>query len=289
MSSRILPDFELLVPQSMGEALESLAEYGEKVAIMAGGTDLMVGMKAGFKPEFVLTLSEIPNLDYIKYDDSKGLRIGAMTTMAQVLDSALIEEKYPALWKSAYENGTAQTRNVATVVGNLLRASPAGDCCCAVLAYGGTVVLEGPGGRREVDIDEFWLDYRVTARQSDEIAVELKLPVPEGGVASAFCALTRTKEDLAKINSAACLIMDGKICKEARLAMGAVSRTHVRLRKAEKILKGVEITEDILEKVAEVVPAEISPIDDVRSTAEYRRQVAGVLIKRAIKDAIKAD
>ncbi len=288
MSSRILPDFELLAPQSMDEAVDLLGKYGEKVAIMAGGTDLMVLMKTGYSPEYVLTLNEISGLRYLDFDAVKGLRMGARVTLAKVLESPIVKEKYPALYKAAYENGTFQTKNAATVLGNILRASPAGDCCCAVLAYGGSVVLQGPEGKREVPIDDFWIDYRITARQSNEVAVELKLPAPEPGTASSFSAMTRTKKDLAKINAAVCLKMNGKVCEDVRLAMGAVARTHVRLRRAEGVLKGKEITEALLKEVQERIPKEISPIDDVRSTAEYRRQVASVLVKRIIQDALGA-
>lgn len=287
MSSRILPEFELLLPESIAEAVALLGKYGDKAPVMAGGTDLLIAMKAGYPVEYVLGISEISGLKYVEYDASSGLRIGAGATLNQVLASPDVKEKYPALWKSTYENGTAQTRNMATVVGNILRASPAGDCCCAVLAHGGSIVLEGPGGRREVDIDDFWVDYRMTARKPDELAVELRLPVPAAGTVSAFDALGRTKKDLAKINVAVSMIMDGNTCQDARFAIGAVARTHIRLKKAEKLAIGADLTDDILNKVAEVVPKEISPIDDIRSTAEYRRDVAGPLLCRAIRQALK--
>lgn len=287
MSSRILPEFELLLPESMAEAVALLGKYGDEAAVMAGGTDLLVAMKAGFTIPYVMGINDIPGLDYVDYDASSGLRIGAGATLKQVLASADVNEKYPALWKSTYDNGTAQTRNMATVVGNILRASPAGDCCCAVLALGGSVVLEGPDGRREVDIDDFWVDYRMTARKPEELAVELKLPAPATGTVSAFDSLGRTKKDLAKINVAVSLTMDGNTCKDARFAMGAVARTHIRLKKAEKLVVGAELTDDLLAKVAEVVPSEISPIDDIRSTAEYRRAAAGPLLCRAIRQALK--
>lgn len=285
MSSRILPEFELLMPQSIAEAMELLKKYGEKAVIMAGGTDVMVLMKNGFKPEFVLSLTEIPGLNYIEEEKADGLRIGAMTTVAQTLDSSLIEEKYPALWQSAVTHGTPQTRNAATVVGNILRASPAGDCSCAVLAHGGTVVLEGPDGRREVDIDDFWLGYQVTARKPDEIALEIKLANPGKSTVSAFGAQTRTSLDCSKINAAASLSMNGKICEHVRLAIGSVAPTLLRLKKTEELLKNTQVTEDVLQRVADSVPTEINPIDDVRSTREYRLEVSGVLIRRTIQKA----
>ena len=286
MSSRILPQFELLLPQSIEEAISALEAHGDQAAVMAGGTDLMVLMKTGFSPAVLVSLCELAGLDYVEFDSAGGLRLGAMATLAQVESSPVVKERYPALWASARANGTPQTRRMGTVVGNILRASPAGDCCCAVLAIGGSVVLEGPRGRREVDIDQFWQDYRITARQPEELAIELKLPSPAPGARSAFAALTRTYFDLAKINAAASLTMDGDTCQAVRLAMGAVAPTPLRLKACEQLLQGREVSEDLLDQVAAKTSAEISPIDDVRSTADYRRQVAGVLLKRVIQQAL---
>ena len=286
MSTLILPAFDLLVPQSLAEAVGCLARYGKDVAILAGGTDLLVSLKAGLRPSYVLSLAEIPDLNYVLFDPSKGLRIGAMATMRQVIDSEVIKKHYRALWQSAAQNGTPQTRNSATVVGNILRASPSGDCSCAILAHGATVVLEGPSGRREVNIDEFWIDYMVMARQPDEIAVEVKLPAPKGNSFSAFMALNRMSQDLSKISAAVSLEMEGNICKAARAAMGAVAPTPLRMVRTEQLLKGAAITDETMAKVAEAARAEVKPIDDVRSTAEYRRTVSGTLLKRTINMAL---
>ena len=141
---------------------------------------------------------------------------------------------------------------------------------------------------REVSIDDFWLDYRFTARKPDELAVEVKLPTLLKNTVSSFAAMTRTTLDLAKVNAAVRLDMEGKVCKKARLAMGAVAPTTIRLRKTEKFLEDVEINQDVLMSVEKSVPTEITPIDDVRSTAEYRKNVSGILVKRAIQEACNA-
>ena len=286
MSTLTLPAFDLLVPQSLAEAIGYLARYGKDAAILAGGTDLLVSLKAGLRPSYVLSLAEIPGLNYILFSPSEGLRIGAMATMKQVIDSQAIKEHYSALWQSAAQNGTPQTRNTATVVGNILRASPAGDCSCAILAHGGKVLLENPSGRREVDIDDFWIEYMVTARQPDEIAVEVRLPLVGEGARSAFMALNRTSQDLTKISAAVSLTMDGAVCREARMAMGAVGPIPLRMRQAEGRVCGIAITEGLLAKVAEAARSEVKPIDDVRSTAEYRRNVSGTLLTRVIRSAL---
>ncbi|MCU0581937.1 MAG: FAD binding domain-containing protein [Syntrophales bacterium] len=284
MSSRILPEFELLMPQSVPETVEILAKYKDQAAVMAGGTDLLVLMKAGVKVPYVVGLSEVSGLDYLIYDPVEGLRIGAMATLAQIVDNENVKKNYTALWQSACVNGTPQTRNKATVVGNILRASPAGDCCAAVLALGGTVVLQGAAGKREVDIDNFWTGYRQTARQPFEFAVEFKIPAKVGK--SAFKRMTRSDQDLSKLNAAVSLDMAGNVCQGARLAMGCVAPTLVRMKKAEEIIKGKEITEAVLKDVEAAVKADVTPIDDVRSSAWYRKEVAGVLVKRTIEKAL---
>lgn len=292
MSSRILPDFDLLLPQSIPEAVELLSTHRERITVMAGGTDVMVAMKFAQSPakppEFVMSLENVPGLGYVLFDPAKGLRIGAKATVAELLAQPDVQRHYRALWHAAQTFATGQVRNTATVLGNLLRASPAGDCSCAIYAIGGVVVLHGASGRREVDIDDFWLSYGVTARLPDELAVELILPPPAAGSRSAFKRMTRTSEDLAKLNVAVRLEMEGNTCVDARLAMGCVAPTPLRLTKTETLLKGHELTPDVLQRVAASVPWEISPIDDKRSTAEYRKQVSGVLLKRAIQEACGA-
>lgn len=288
MSSRILPDFDLLLPQSLAEAVDLLSVHGSRITVMAGGTDVLVAMKFTQSPEYVMSLASIPGLGYVLFDPERGLRIGAKATIADLLAQPEVKQHYRSLWHAAEIFATGQVRNTATVLGNLLRASPAGDCSCAIYAIGGVVVLQGAAGRREVDIDDFWLAYGVTARQSDELAVELVLPPPASGSCSAFKRMTRTSEDLAKLNVAVQLEMSGNTCIDARLAMGCVAPTPLRLRNAEALLKGKEISADVLQRVAESVPGEIRPIDDKRSTAEYRNQVSGVLLKRAIQEACRA-
>ena len=288
MSSRVLPDFELLMPGDLKEGLRLLSEHGSKIAVMAGGTDVLVMMKGDYRHPYIMSLTAVGALDHLDWAPETGLKLGALVTVDQVEQSAIVKRYYPALWQAAKVFATPQIRNTATVVGNLLRASPAGDCSCAILALGGTVVLESAKGRREVAIDDFWLAYNVTARQSDEIAIELRLPPPENATFSAFRRLTRTHEDLAKLNASARLDMDGKICRSARLAMGCVGPTTRRLPKTEALLAGKTIDEALLNAVQASVLTEIDPIDDKRSTAEYRRAVAGVLMKRTIIQALAA-
>ncbi len=282
MNTRLLTDFELLIPETLAQALDVLHQYQTKVSVIAGGTDELVAIKMGSPREVMMSIAKLGELNYLSFDANSGLRIGAQTTIADLLASEVVKKHYPALWQSAEVFATPQLRNTATLLGNLLRASPAGDCSCAVYALGGTLLLQSTRGKREVDIDDFWLSYNVTAREPDELAIELKLPKPAASKRSAFQRLTRTYEDLAKISASACLDMSGKVCTSARLAMGCVAATPVRLKQAEKLLQGAEINAALLQQLAVTAVEEINPIDDIRSTAEYRRDVAGVLLNRVI-------
>lgn len=285
MSTRVLTDFDLLMPASLEEALAMLESGRAGVTVLSGGTDLLVAMKAKFQADKVMSLALLPGLDALEYDPASGLRIGARTTIAQLVDSSAVKQHYPALWQAAKIFATPQLRNIATVVGNLLRGSPAGDCSAVVAALGGTLVMASAQGRREINVDELWVSYGVTARADNELALELHLPAPAAGTVSAFQRLTRVNEDLAKLNVAVCLDMDGSHCKSARFAMGCVAPTMIRLPSAEAVLQGATIDNESLARAAAAVQQDISPIDDQRSTAEYRRSVAGVYLKRAVQQA----
>lgn len=286
MSSRVLPQFDLLSPQSMSEAVDVLAEYQNSVSVLAGGTDLLIwNFIRKREAATLMSLSALHGLDRIDYAPGEGLRIGARVKVARLLTDPHVAAKFPALYEAAYTFATPQIRNMATVMGNILRASPAGDCSCALLALGGQVVLQSREGQRLVDIDDFWVSYGVTARRSDELAVELRVPEPAPTSRSAFHRLTRVHEDLAKLNVAVRLELHQNTCQQARIAMGCVGPTPLRLKKTERLLEGAVIGEALLQQVAKAAQEEIAPIDDQRSTADYRRQVAGVILRRVLERA----
>jgi carbon-monoxide dehydrogenase medium subunit len=284
MSSRILSDFDLLIPDSVEQALALLDEHKSNIKIVAGGSDMLIGFKFGIETPYAMSITTLPNLDYLDFSAESGLKIGALTTVAQLLESPEVKEFYPALWQAAKIFATPQIKNTATVLGNLLRASPAGDCSGASYAIGGEVLVKSVNGERTIDLDQFWVAYGKTALEDNELALELRLPLPAQH--SAFKRLTRVNEDLAKLNVAASLNLDGNICRTARLTMGCVGPTLLRLPKCEQLLEGADLTdglnEELYQKLCETVQDEIQPIDDKRSTAAYRRQVAGVFLKRTI-------
>ncbi len=286
MTSRVMRDFDLLLPESVAQAITLLATHKDKAAVLAGGTDLLVALKFDYDIDNVVSLALVPGLDVLEFDSERGLAIGAKVTIADLLKSSDVKEYYPALWQSAKVFATPQLRNTATVIGNILRASPAGDCSLAIYALGGILTLENATGRREVDLDDFWISYGVTARKDDELTISLQVPAPATGQKSAFRRMTRVTEDLSKLNAAVCLQMDGDECTGARVAMGCVGPTLIRLPKVENMLAGSVVTPELLQEISDTVASEINPIDDIRSSAEYRLKVAGVLVKRVIKLAL---
>ncbi len=286
MTSRVMREFDLLLPESVPEVLGLLADHKDNCAILSGGTDLLVALKFDYAVDHVVSLALVPGLDDLSFDPDQGLTIGAKVTIADIIKSQDVKTHYPALWQAAKVFATPQLRNTATVLGNILRASPAGDCSLALYALGGNLRLKSATDERDVSLDDFWLSYGVTARQNDELAISLLVPPPVAGQKSAFQRMTRTTEDLSKINAAVCLAMADGICQSARVAMGCVGPTLIRLPKVEAMLGGAEITEDLLQKLSDTVASEITPIDDKRSSAGYRRKVAGVLVRRVINLAL---
>lgn len=263
-----------------------LAQHQHQVSILNGGTALWNhNRKMKHQPPYIMSLSALKGLDYVTYIPGEGLRIGAKARIQDLIENPDVAARYPALYASAFWFGNPQIRFMATVIGNILRASPSADCSCAILALGGQVVLQSMAGQRIVDIDDFWVAYDVTARRFDELATEIRIPEPTSATCSSFQRLTRVRQDLAKLNVAVRLEMSQGVCQQARIAMGCVGPTTMRLKGVESMLEGNAITKDLLQQVATAVKAEIAPIDDQRSTAAYRREVSGVILRRVIERA----
>jgi carbon-monoxide dehydrogenase medium subunit len=287
MNSRGLPEFELLTPQSIAEAADMLGQHQSQISVLNGGTALWNhARKLNHLTPYVLSLSALKELDYINYIPGEGLRIGAKAKISALIENPVIAAKFPALYEAAYGFGNPQIRFMATVMGNILRASPSADCSCAILALGGQVVLQSQAGQRVVDIDDFWISYDVTARKDNELATEIRIPDTTSTSRSSFERLTRVRQDLAKLNVAVRLEMNHDICQRARIAMGSVGPTTVRLRGVEKLLEGHRVSDELLQQLATSVKAEIAPIDDQRSTAAYRVEVSGVILRRVIEQAV---
>lgn len=281
--------FEYFEPLSIEETVSLLKKYGDKAKVLAGGTDLVPQMKEKTtRPEFVISIGRIANLDYIRFNGEKGLKIGALTTIRSIEQSPQLQPKYGLIYQSASQMASIAVRNVATVGGNLCNASPSADIATALMALSATVKLVGATGERIVPLEDFFTGPGATILKTNELLTEVQIPSPPAHTAGVYIKYTtRGGEELALIGVAALLTLsagDGT-CTDAKLALGAVAPTPIRARRAEGVLKGKKIDQELIEKAALTASDESSPIDDIRGSAEYRREMLKIFTRDAIRQA----
>jgi CO/xanthine dehydrogenase FAD-binding subunit len=280
--------FEYLEPQSMQQALEWLNTHRGRARVLAGGTDLYLRLRKGvFLPDYMIDLKRVSGLDYITSNRGGGVQIGPTTLQDDVTRSPLIQEFYPALAEAAFWVGSVQTRNRGTVVGNLCNASPAADTAPALLSYGAQVKIASTEGERTIPLEEFFVGPGKTALQDNELVAEVILPAPQPHSGAAFFRRTRTAMDIAVVCGAAMLQLSNGSCGNARIALGAVGPIPLRATRAKAALQGQALTDQVIEEASRLASEEARPIDDVRSTAEYRREMVRVLTRRGLRQALE--
>lgn len=283
--------FEYFEPLSIEETASLLKKYGNKAKVLAGGTDLVPLMKEKtIRPEFVISIGRIANLDYIRFNGEKGLKIGALTTIRSIEQSPQLQPKYGLIYQAASQMASIAVRNVATVGGNLCNASPSADMAPALIALSAKVKLVGATGERTVPLEDFFTGPGATILKTNELLTEVQIPSPPAHTAGVYIKYTtRGGEELALIGVAALLTLsagDGT-CTDAKLALGAVAPTPIRARRAEGVLKGKKIDKELIEKAALTASDESSPIDDIRGSAEYRREMLKIFTRDAIRQAVE--
>lgn len=276
-------------PRSLAEAVDFLG--GEPTSVVAAGcTDLMVKTpleRAAIGP--VLDLLQVQELGGIREIDEGGVEIGATTTFREIGDSPLVREGWPALAAAARVVGGWQIQSRATIGGNAANASPAGDSLPVLLALGATVVCAGPKGRREVPYDDFHVAYRRTALAPGELIAAFRLPRPAPGAVQAFRKVgTREAQAISKVVVAMHAEMDGGTIRGIRLAAGSVAPVPVRLTAVEHALAGRRADRNAVELARRTAAAAVEPIDDVRSTAGYRRWALGNVVARMVANLAEA-
>ena len=281
-----LKEFQYFSPTTVVEAVSILQGYASKTKMLAGGTDLLSLMKLRvITPEYIVNLKEIAGLDYIRKEGNE-LRIGALTTIATILTSDLIKQHCFSLHEAAAVFATPQIRNMATIGGNICRSSPSADMLPPLMVFGAELKLAGAKGERRVFLEDFFTGAGQNVLDR-EILTEIVVPMPDGQCGTAFAKLTRNSVDLAKVNCAVKITVNGGRCVDSIIALGAVADRPIRARRVEMCIKGQETTDEVIEESAQKVIEDITPITDVRSTAEYRARVSQVLVKRTIKQAIE--
>jgi CO/xanthine dehydrogenase FAD-binding subunit len=274
-------------PTTLADALERLADGGVAPwRPVAGGTDLLVQLtgEIGEPPERVLDLWAIDELRGIRLEGDV-LQIGALTTYTELRRSPVVAEMVPALAEAAATIGAAQIQNRGTIGGNVANASPAGDTLPVLLAIDATMVLESASGRREVPAAAFWPSYRVTARRDDELLTGIRIPLVPNRHLRFRKVGTRRAQAISKVVMAlAWRSGAGDPWSDVRLALGSVAATTVRAPAAEAALEGQRPTREVADAAVAALRAELHPIDDVRSTADYRLEVAGRVLRRLVRD-----
>jgi carbon-monoxide dehydrogenase medium subunit len=275
-----------IIPSTLDEALQALAAHPAPgdARIIAGGTDVMVEIEHGLATASTLIdLSRLPGLDQIT-ESAGRIHIGPLVTHNQAVANPLILQHAWPLLRASWEVGAPQIRNRGTIAGNLATASPANDTIPALWVLDADLTLASVRGRRTLSFPEFFLGVRKTAREPDEIIVDISFPAPPDSARSTFIkAGLRRAQAISLINIAAFLDFDGDIVSDARIAFGSVAPTIVRAPAAEAALLGQSLAPDRIDLAVELIQEAISPIDDVRATAAYRRHLAGVITRRALE------
>jgi carbon-monoxide dehydrogenase medium subunit len=276
-NTRIIPfEFQYFEPESLEEVLQLLRTYGSEARVLAGGTDLIVKMKVrAVEPKYVINVKRVKELRYIRVDKDT-IRLGALTTWRDLEKSDLVREEVPALYDAVRSMGSVQIRNMATVGGNLCNASPAADSAPPLLVHEARIKLASIEGTREIPITEFFTGPGMTVMRPHELLQEIIIPRKKGK--SSFIKVSRVAMDLAIASAATYVEVEDDVIKDVKIALGSVAPRPIRAIRCEAALIGRRVDEKVLREVASLVVNEISPIDDVRGTAWYRREVSKVLV-----------
>ncbi len=277
-------------PESFAEALPLLSEFGDSATVIAGGTDLLVDMKfRGFRPACLININSLRDLSYVE-ENGEGLRIGALTSIQALLKNKLLQEEYTGIADAARQFASIQIRNLATVGGNLGRASPCGEMAPPLLTLDATVVVASEGKEKEVELTDFFLGPGQSILQPDELLREIRIkPLPAHTGSSYWRLSYRDVLDLAIVGVASRVTLDAdNRMVEARVALGAVAPKPIRAEKTEALLKGQLLTEDLIVEAGKMAAQEATPISDQRSSAKYRTNMTAVLTKRSLRSAAAA-
>jgi carbon-monoxide dehydrogenase medium subunit len=287
--------FDYFSPSSLADATRILADYNGDARCLAGGTDLLIRMKRHqWLPRAVVNLKRIPGLRDIQWNGRSAerpydgeLRLGALVTLQDLIRSPIIREHFPVLAHTASKMAGVQVRNLATVGGNLCNASPAADTAPPLIALNARAVVVGTAGERVIPLDEFFTGVGKCALAPDEILREILVPRDEAVRASFIKLEHREAMDISIVSVAVSVVsqqssVNSKQCADVRIVLGAVAPTPLRAKQAEEILRGKELTEERIREAARVAASEAQPIDDVRGSAWYRREMVEVLTRRQL-------
>jgi carbon-monoxide dehydrogenase medium subunit len=271
--------FGYFEPATLDEAIALLRSSNAQV--LAGGTDLLVELKEQLRrADSVINIKKIPGLAGFSYDAKAGLRIGALVTARELEISPIVMEKFRSLEQSLRELGSIQVRHRATIIGNVCRASPSADTIPPLIADGASIRIRGAKGERELPLEDFFTGPGKTVLRPGDVVTEIIVPPPPPGTRKIYIKHGRRKAmELATVGVAVTHVPGG----ETRIVLGAVAPTPIRARRAEEVLRGKALSAQLIAQAAEAAVAESHPISNVRASAEYRREMVGVLTHRALE------
>ena len=283
-------EIKLFRPHSLEEALSQRAQYGKDALPLAGGQSLLVMLRNKLiDPQVLLDLEPLGELRGLQAR-ANGVSIGAMTTFFDLLYSSDVQNAAPILAQAAAKVGSTAIRNLGTIGGNLCHNEPGADLPPALLALNASVELRSRKGTRKVPLTEFFRGYFETAVEAEEILSRVKIPTLPEGARGAYIKHAITPEDLAIAGVAVVLVPDGKnpvSASELRIGLGGVAPVPLRALKAEAALNGTALTDEAIGAVAEIAASEAEPMSDPHASADYRRKMVKVLVRRALAAAIE--
>ena len=286
--TRLRP-IEYVAPTTVDEAVSALAEKGEAARPLAGGTDIIVQLRGGRRVlDRIVDVKKIPELNELSYDPQAGLRIGAAVPCHRIYEDEAIAEAYPGIIDAASLIGGIQIQGRASIGGNLCNAAPSGDSIPALIAHYAVAEVAGPGGRRDVLVEDFCTAPGRTVLEPGEFLVAVRMPAPPANFGASYLRfIPRNEMDIAVAGAGVSVVMDGDTVTSCRVSLASVAPTPVFAEAAGAAMVGKAATEETIAEAAEAARAAAKPISDMRGTAEYRTHLVGVLTTRALRNAIQ--
>jgi carbon-monoxide dehydrogenase medium subunit len=288
LEARLFPAaFEYRRAYSLEEAVAALAQGGADARVLAGGQSLIPAMRYRLaRPAVLVDINPIADLAYLS-EEGGDLRIGALARDAAVESSQIVDSRYRLIAETSAVVADPVVRQSGTVVGGLCHNDPSGDWAVAALAGRARIVIRGANGERTVGIDDFLVDSFATAVADGEIAVEVRFPTPGDRTSGAYCKMERKVGDFATAAAAVQIVLasDGTVA-EAGIAIGAAGPTALRVSEAERLLRGARPSDDAVRAAGEEAKKLADPVADMRGSAEFKKEMAAVLVRRALRRAL---
>jgi carbon-monoxide dehydrogenase medium subunit len=280
--------FDYLEPATLSEAFSLLQQHGDDARVIAGGTSLIIWMRQRLlMPKMVIGLGRIPEFDTITFDRQEGLRIGAGARHRDIELSPAVKQHYPLLHETFRKVAQPRIRNMGTIGGNLAGGDPLTDPGASLIALDAELTLASSNATRTVSVEDFFVDYYQTALEPGELLTEIRVPPPQRPGWSHIKFTPRSVEDFATVGVAMTLRAKAGSCEDVRLALNSVASTIIRAKRAEDVLRGQRLSDDLLREVGEIAASEVDPMDDNRGSADYKRDLVKVLVRRAAEQAIQ--